>query len=302
MNTGEALFEILKREDIAWLSCYPTTSLIDAATNRGVRPVICRQERVGVGIADGFSRVTGGRPPGVFAMQWGPGTENAFPGIATAYSDSVPLLLLPLGYEENGNVGPRVDGPRVFTSAKGLAQVTKSVERLRKPEQLPDAMRRAFARLRTGRPEPVVVEIPVDIAVAEFPRELLYEPVRASRPAGDPALIEEAAQLLTGAERPVILAGQGIFYAEAFAELRDLAELLDAGVGTTLEGKSAFPEDHPLSLGTGGNVMPPMLRDFLAEADVVLAVGASLTRHYQAIDPIPESVKVIHITLDGTRS
>ena len=98
MHTVDAIARIMKAEGIEYLSCFPTTPLIEAAAAAGIRPIICRQERVGVGIADGFSRVKNGRPPGVFAMQYGPGAENAFPGVATAYSDSTPLLLLPLGH------------------------------------------------------------------------------------------------------------------------------------------------------------------------------------------------------------
>ena len=90
MKIIDAIAEILKREGVEFLSTYPTTPIIDAAAAVGIRPVLCRQERVGVGIADGFSRITNGRRLGVFAMQYGPGAENAFPGVATAYSDSVP--------------------------------------------------------------------------------------------------------------------------------------------------------------------------------------------------------------------
>ncbi|MBI4610610.1 MAG: hypothetical protein HY726_16565 [Candidatus Rokubacteria bacterium] len=95
MKVVEAIAEILKREGVEVLSAYPTTPIIDAAAAAGIRPLICRQERVGVGIADGYTRTTNGRRIGVFAMQYGPGAENAFAGVATAYSDSVPMLLLP---------------------------------------------------------------------------------------------------------------------------------------------------------------------------------------------------------------
>ena len=98
MIVVDAIAEILKRESVEHLSCYPTTPLIESAAAIGIRPIICRQERVGVGIADGFARVRNGRPPSVFAMQYGPGAENAYPGVATAYSDSTPMLLLPLGH------------------------------------------------------------------------------------------------------------------------------------------------------------------------------------------------------------
>ena len=95
MRTIDAIAHILKQEGVEYLSAFPTTPVIEAAADAGIRPVICRQERVGVGIGDGYSRVTNGKPPGVFAMQYGPGAENAYAGVATAFSDAVPMLLLP---------------------------------------------------------------------------------------------------------------------------------------------------------------------------------------------------------------
>ena len=95
MNTIDTITEILKREGVEYLSCYPTTPVLESAARGGIRPIICRQERVGVGIADGFSRVTNGERMGVVALQYGPGAENAFSGVATAYSDSTPILVLP---------------------------------------------------------------------------------------------------------------------------------------------------------------------------------------------------------------
>ena len=117
MRTADAIVEILKREGVSTLFCFPTTSLIENAVAAGIRPVICRQERVGVDMADGFARVTNGRPPGVFMMQYGPGSENAFPGIATTFSDSVPVLFLPLAHaREQSQVfqrsGPAEPTPR----------------------------------------------------------------------------------------------------------------------------------------------------------------------------------------------
>ena len=106
MKVSDAIAEILKLEGAEFLSCYPTTKIIDASAKAGLRPIVCRQERVGMGIADGYSRVTNGKRLGVFAMQYGPGTENAFSGVATAYSDSVPVLILPLFFKLEPLVDP----------------------------------------------------------------------------------------------------------------------------------------------------------------------------------------------------
>ena len=155
MQVVDAIAEILKREGVEYLPCYPTTPMIEAAAAAGIRPIVCRQERVGVGIADGYSRVTNGRPPGAFAMQYGPGAENAFSGIATAYSDAVPILLLPLGHiTDRAGILPHFNSTNVF------APVTKSVEELNNKDRVPQVMRRAFSNLKLGRPGPVMVEIP----------------------------------------------------------------------------------------------------------------------------------------------
>src|SRR5262249_14984427 len=160
----------------------PTTPVIDAAAAAGIRPVLCRQERVGVGIADGFTRTTNGRRIGVFAMQYGPGAENAFAGVGTAYSDSLPILILPLGH-------PR-DRAEVFPlsgSAGAYDRVRKQVETWTLPDKVGEVRRRAFNLLKRGRRGPVMIEIPADVAVADVADSALsYKPVKATAPAGNP--------------------------------------------------------------------------------------------------------------------
>src|SRR5213594_1475039 len=294
MKIVDAIATILKHEGVKFLSCFPTTPMIQACAAAGIRPQVCAQERVGVGIADGYSRITNGNPVGVFAMQYGPGAENAFAGVATAYSDSTPILLLPLGHQrDRAQVFP------LFSSARTYASVTKSVETLNQPDQVSEVMRRAFNLLKNGRPGPVMVEIPADVAVADVgDGALSYKPVKATAPAGDPGDVEAAARALLAAQRPVIHAGQGVMYAEACAELQELAELVQAPVMTTLEGKGAFPEDHPLSLGTGGGgVMSGPVYHFLPKADLVFGVSCSFTRHGMATN-IPAGKTIIHATND----
>jgi acetolactate synthase I/II/III large subunit len=295
MRVTDAIVEILKREGVKHLSCYPTTSLIEAAADADIRPIVCRQERAGIGIADGFARITNGRTPSAFAMQYGPGAENAFPGIATAFSDSTPMLLLPLGH-------PR-DRDRVFpnfSSVRTYESVTKSVEQISIPERTVDAMRRAIAATRIGRPGPAMVEIPADVAGMEVDPAMVeaYQPVVAPRSAASADDIDRAARLLLDAEKPIIIAGAGVLYAEATDELRKLAEFLQIPVMTTMEGKSAISERrHPLALGAGHGTMSEMIVQFLRDADVVLAVGTSLTRHGM-VTPVPRGKKIIHATND----
>ncbi len=294
MRVIDAIAEIMKREGVEYLPCFPTTSLIEAAAEAGIRPIVCRQERVGVGIADAYSRVKNGRPPSVFAMQYGPGIENAFAGIATAYSDSTPVLLLPLGHpRQNEGVFP------LFSAVRTMESVTKSVEKISVVERTPDAMRRAFSQLKNGRPGPVLVEIPADLEQAEIDPELVagYRPVPIATSMGDPSEIQRAAEALLRAERPIILAGAGVLYGEAWDELQELAEYLQIPVTTTMEGKSVFPELHPLALGSVSGVMSGAAHHFFSEADVVLAVGTSLTRHGM-VTPIPAGKHIIHATND----
>jgi thiamine pyrophosphate-dependent acetolactate synthase large subunit-like protein len=291
----DAITEILKREGISTLFCFPTTPIIEAAAAAGIRPVICRQERVGVHMADGCSRVMNGRPAGVFAMQYGPGAENAFAGIASAYSDSTPLLLLPLGHpRETAQMFP------LFNSTRTYASVTKQVEPVLLPEHTVGAIRRAFNALKNGRSGPVMVEVPADVMTAEFPgNDVHYETVRRTRSAADPRDIEDAAKLLIDAKTPIIIAGQGVLYAEACDELLALAELLDAPVMTTTDGKSCFPEDHALALGSGGTVYTGHGRHFLHANDMILAVGTSLTKHNISTPIIPDGKRIIQITNDS---
>ena len=294
MTTVDVIAHILKREGVEYLSTFPTTPIIESVTDVGIRPVICRQERVGVGIADGYSRVRNGNPPGVFAMQWGPGTENAYAGVATAYSDGVPLLLLPLGQtREMDGVFPN------FSSVRSYRSVTKFIEQINTPDRVVATMRRAFASLKMGRPGPVMVEVPFDVAMEDVDDSLVesYKPVRATRAQADPQDVLEAARALLDAKNPVIQAGQGVLYADACQELLELAELLQAPVMTTLAGKSAFPEKHPLALGSGSGVMSGTAYQFLKDADLVFGIGTSFSKH-GLTTTIPPGKVLIHATND----
>ncbi len=294
MKVLDVIAHILKKEGVEYLSAYPTTALIESTAEVGIRPIICRQERVGVGIADGYARVTNGNSPGVFAMQNGPGAENAFAGVATAYSDAVPILLLPLGHpRERDGVFPQ------FSSVRSFSDITKFVEQISTDSQVGETMRRAFARLKMGRPGPVMVEIPSDIADAEVDASILenYRPIKATLSQADSQAVLSAARALLNAKSPIIYAGQGVLYADASEELVELAELLQVPVMTTLAGKSAFPEKHPLALGSGSSVMNGCVYHFLGQADVVFGIGTSFTKHSMTTT-IPSGKVFIHATND----
>ena len=292
MKVGDAIAEILKREGVETIFAYPVNHLLESAARAGIRPIVVRQERVGLHMADAMSRLTSGRKIGVFAMQHGPGAENAFGGVAQAYSESVPILVLPMGYVRRlAQVDPN------FSSAVSMRTVTKSTEAIWSPTEIPNIFRRAFSRLRNGRGGPAVIEMPSDIFAEEFSGALDYEPVIATRYVPDIADIRRAAEALVGAKGPVIYAGQGVHYARAWDSLRRLAETLGAPVATSLQGKSSFPEDHPLALGAGGNALPATVPHFLAKADWILGIGCSFTQTNFGV-AMPRGKKFIHATLD----
>src|SRR5271155_864927 len=143
MKVGEAIAEILRREGVEIIFGYPVNHVLEAGAGIGIRPVIVRQERVGLHMADAMSRVTSGRKIGVFAMQHGPGSENAFGGVAQAYSESVPILVMPMGYARRlAHIDPN------FNSTLNMKHVTKWAEPLTMGKAIPEVMRRAFFQLR----------------------------------------------------------------------------------------------------------------------------------------------------------
>ena len=281
MNVADVVAHILKAEGVEYLFAYPVNPLIEAAAKVDIRPILVRQERIGLHMADALSRMTSGKQIGVFCMQSGPGSENAFGGVAQAYGDSAPILVLPMGYSRKlTNVQPN------FNSALNYRHVTKLSEQVILAETVPEVMRRAITQVRNGRPRPVLVEFPTDVFDEEVPGPFDYRPVPALRAGPDPDAVTVAATMLLNAQRPVIYAGQGVHYAEAWESLRDLAELLEAPVTTSLGGKSAFPENHPLSLGSGGRSIPKTVHHFLQETDLIFGIGCSFFAHpFRGINP-----------------
>lgn len=273
MKGFEIIARVLKAEGVEFIACYPRNPVIEACAKEGIRPIVCRQERVGLGIADGFSRVTNGTRLGVFICQHGPGAENAFPGIAQAFSDNVPVLFIP-----GGEPAARQGITPTFSARDNYAHVTKWSAYVSEPRRLAPALRHAFYRLRTGQGGPVMVETGLDALFGEIDGDLNYKPVSGSRYAPDSDAVEAAVTALTEAERPVLHVGQGVLFANATDELVALAELLDAPVITTMPGKSAFPENHPLSVGASAITKPAHLLGFYNEADCIFAIGSSLTK------------------------
>ncbi len=293
MKVSAAIAQILKREGVEFLIGYPVNPIIEAAAEADIRTIMVRQERTGLHMADAVSRVTSGDTIGVFTMQHGPGVENAFGGVSQAYGESVPIVVLPAGYPRHlNNVPPN------FSAVLNFQHITKSAEQVTLASVVPDALRRAFTQAKNGRPRPTLVEIPTDLYNEEI-GDFEYTPSPRLRSAPDPQAVDAVAAALIAADRPVIYAGQGGHYAKAWSQLRQLAELLEAPVTTTINGKSTFPEDHPLALGCAGRSMPRPVWDFLNDADVIFGIGCSLTRTSFGVTLPTAGKTIIHATLDA---
>ncbi|MCH7801313.1 MAG: thiamine pyrophosphate-requiring protein, partial [Chloroflexi bacterium] len=273
MNGDQLVAKILKAEGVEWLACFPAQTLIDACAKEGIRPILCRQERAGVNMADGFSRMKNGKTIGVFTMQTGPGAENAFGGVAQAFADSVPILLIP-----GGQPSTRTDVHPNFEAVKNYGGITKYMANMNMVSRIQEFMGMAFSQLKHGRPGPVLLEFPRDVALAEIPDDAFnYKPVTAYKSGASPDDVRDLVTALLKASYPVINAGQGVLYAEATDELVEFAELTNIPVMTTLAGKSGFPEDHPLALGTGASSGTLMCHRALGKSDFVLGMGTSFT-------------------------
>ena len=293
MKGSQAVAEVLRREGVDTIFCFPANKMIDTAAAVGIRPIVGRQERSVLNMADAYSRTSSGNRIGIAMVQHGPGAEHAFGGVAQAYADSVPLLLLP-----NGNTRAELGLRTTFDAVEAYRPITKWAARFSTAQTVHEQMRRAFQLMRSGRPGPVVLELPLDVAEEEFDEALFeYSPPVRYRSAADPRDVERAVELLLDAERPLIRAGQGVLWAGATDALVEFAELINAPVATTYVGKSAFPEDHPLSIGSGGTAISPGIRAFVPDADVVLSIGASLITTLGSFQ-LPRGKVIIQATND----
>ena len=291
MKAQNGLARILKAEGVRWLGTFPVSSVNSACVEEGIGLIMMRDERFAVAIADGYSRVSNGQQIGVCTVMGGlnaAGIQMAYPAIAQAFEDSSPLLCITEGAPLGGSGTSAYDITRAFES------VTKWTGYIDQPHRVPEFMRRAFTYLRTGKPGPVLIQIPRNLGEydeAAYP----YEPVKGWKSMADPDDVKAAVRALLAAKKPLLYIGQGVFYADACAELLRFAKLVQAPVLTTLKAKSAFPEDHPLSIGMRGEPAT----HFLQNCDLLFAIGSSLSpgrfSHH-----IPEAAKkvIIQCTVD----
>ena len=294
MNGYDLIAQCLKAEGVEWMACFPANDLIESAARVGIRPIVFRQERGGINAADGYARTMAGKQVGVFASQSGPGVENSFGGIAQAWGEGVPLLYLPGG----AGTGSYDIQPN-FSAVKNYEHVTKLAISIDQIRQTPREMRRAFHAIRHGRPGPVVVEMHGDVLGQEVPDNTpQYRPVKPLKSSPNPSDVKDAVTALLNAKNPVFWVGQGVLYADATNEVRTLAELAQIPVITTMQGKSAFPDDHPLALGSANRTAPKAVYKWLGESDVLFAIGSGLTRTGFGL-PIPNNKVLIQSTISG---
>jgi acetolactate synthase-1/2/3 large subunit len=305
MRGGEAIVNALAKEGVkyvAGVSGDATYEVLDGIYDRtDIKPILTRHEQASVYMADGYARASGkiGIVP---LVTKGPGNGNIIGALGNAYVDSVPMVVL------QGQSPQNLYGKGTLQEAPHLdivRGVTKWGVSITTPLRINENVRRCFTIAKAGKPGPVMLEIPMDISSAEFeqqaddyrkaPEDLIF--------GGNPSLVKKALNWLVEAENPLILAGQGVLWANAAEELKEFAEKLGIPVMTSLNGKSAFLEDHPLSLGLGG--YPTAVYSSLAaktfadKADVVIALGASF-KEYATCQwlPIPKNVKLIHVDSD----
>jgi acetolactate synthase-1/2/3 large subunit len=282
---------ILKAEGIPWVSCYPTSPVNNALGEEGVPILMMGEERFAVAVADAFSRVTCGKQIGACTVMAGlnaAGIQMAYGAIAQAWEDSSPLLVMAEG------VGAGATRHTHYDMAGAFKSVTKWVGEVGRADQVPDYVRRAFTHLRSGRPGPVLLLIPRDLGdydEAEHP----YTTVKGWRSGPDPDDVKSAIKVLLAARNPLLHVGEGVLYAEATSELLQFAEAAQVPVMTTLKAKSAFPENHPLSVGVRG----AMTEHYLRGCDVLFSIGSSLfpNRFSHAV-PEADKKTIVQCTVD----
>jgi acetolactate synthase I/II/III large subunit len=300
MTGAKALIQALEKEgtDIVFgLPGGANLPIYDALVGANLRHVLVRHEQSAAHMADGYARIK--RKAGVCFATSGPGATNLITGIATAYADSSPVVAV------TGQVPLAMIGKDAFqeTDIIGVANpCTKYSFQPRAADEIPEMVKKAFYIAESGRPGPVLVDIPKDVQQAtadmKFP-DLIK--VRGYNPAVDADLSEmgRAVELLTKAERPIIMAGGGVILSGAFTELQALAELLMIPVVTTFKGKGAFPENHPLAMGPIGMHGHAEANKIILEADCIVAVGARFSdRSVGKFEEFGKGMSIIHMDID----
>jgi sulfopyruvate decarboxylase TPP-binding subunit len=302
MRAADALVDILKTEGVKFVATLPGDDILpifDVLHENGdVRLILTRHEQATVYIADGYARSTG--EVGVAMVTKGPGRCNAFTAIVNAFTDCVPLVVI-FGHSSRTQLakGMLQEVPYLDTF-QTMAKWTFSVP---SAERIPEVFRRAFTLARSGRPGPVIIEVPQDISMAQAEMPT-YHKTRRVRFGPDPDDVDKLIELLLGAKRPLIYAGRGALWSRATEDLVRVAEAYAIPVMATLPAKGAMPEDHPLCLGLGGYpravYSTGQSRKFAEEADLVIALGCSFRQHATSSWlPKPADAKLVQVDIDA---
>jgi len=300
MTGAKALMTALEKEGVKEVFGLPggaNLPMYDEFSRCNIRHILTRHEQSAAHMADGFGRVS--RKPGVCFATSGPGATNILTGIATAQADSAPMVAV------TGQVPVAMIGKDAFQESDiiGMANpVVKYAFQPRNASEIPEVVKKGFFIAETGRPGPVLIDIPKDVQTNEaemiFPDEFK---IRGYHPWTDPDMVnvEKAIDMLLNAQKPVILAGGGTIISSAFAELQAIAELLMLPVVTTFKGKGAFPENHPLSLGPIGMHGHAEANRIMSEADCVLAIGTRFSdRSVGTFEAFEKRLNIIHMDVD----
>jgi acetolactate synthase-1/2/3 large subunit len=300
MIGSEALVRALEAEGVDFVFGLPggaNLPMYDALVDANLRHILVRHEQSAAHMADGYARIK--RKAGVCFATSGPGATNLITGIATAYADSSPMIAV------TGQVPLAMIGKDAFqeTDIIGVANpCTKYAFQPRAAVEIPETVKKAFYIAESGRPGPVLIDIPKDVQQA---RENIQFPdlikVRGYNPIIDADLsqLERAVETMIKAERPIIMAGGGVILSGAFSELQAMAELLMAPVVTTFKGKGSFPENHPLAMGPIGMHGHPEANKIIIEADCIIAVGARFSdRSVGRFDEFGKGMTIIHLDVD----
>jgi len=301
MTGAQSLMEALKRQKVDVIFGIPGGAILpvyDVLYDSGIRHILMKHEQCAAHAADGYARASG--RPGVCMATSGPGATNLVTGIANAYMDSSPVVAF------TGQVPRPMIGKDAFQEADivGITTpITKYNFQVKKASEIPETVRTAFYLAATGRPGPVLVDLPKDVQTETADMEFTDDiEVRGYKPKYEPhpVQVKKSAEMLIQAERPVILAGGGVLLSNAPPELLKIAELLMAPVATSLMGKGCFPENHPLSLGMVGMHGTVAANKLIIEADVLLVAGLRFSdRTTGRLDMFCPDAKIIHIDIDS---
>ncbi|MCH8860418.1 MAG: biosynthetic-type acetolactate synthase large subunit [Nitrososphaerota archaeon] len=300
MNGGKALMKALEKEGVKQVFGLPggmNLPMYDELYKSNIRHILVRHEQSAAHMADGYGRVS--RKPGVCFATSGPGATNLLTGLATAQADSSPMIAV------TGQVPIHMIGKDAFQESDIIGMANPCVKYSFQPRtsaEIPEVVRKGFYIAATGRPGPVLLDIPKDVQQNEAPMNFPDEfKIRGYHPWTDPDItqIEKAIDMLLAAEKPIILAGGGVIISSAFAELQSIAELLMIPVVTTFKGKGSFPENHPLSLGPIGMHGHAEANKLMTEADCVLAIGTRFSdRSVGTFEEFEKRLKIIHMDVD----